>query len=49
MDVVENIVATFNSSGNVINSYINGSVLCKSYIAGNPSFKMRFCDNIVVG
>lgn len=49
VDVIENIVATFNSSGNIINSYINGQVLCKSYIAGNPSFKMRFCDNIVVG
>jgi hypothetical protein len=49
VDVIENLIATFNSSGNIINSSINGKVVCKSYIAGNPSFKMRFCDNIVVG
>lgn len=47
--MIENLIATFNSAGNIINSSINGKVVCKSYIGGNPSFKMRFCDNIVVG
>lgn len=49
VDVIEYINATFNSSGNIINSSINGVIVAKSYISGNPSFKMRFCDNIVVG
>jgi hypothetical protein len=41
--------ATFNCSGNIINSSINGVIIAKSYIAGQPSFKMRFCDQINVG
>ena len=48
VDVVETMKVTFNSSGNVINSEIDGKIQMKSYMAGNPIFKMSLCDNIVL-
>ena len=46
IDILEHISATFNASGNIINSSINGTIISKSYIMGTPAFKMKFCDKV---
>jgi len=37
VDVIENISVTFNTSGYVVNSSLDGSIKMKSYLAGNPT------------
>lgn len=48
VDVVEKMNVTFNSSGNVINSEIDGQIQMKSYMAGDPVFTMCLCESVVV-
>ena len=42
VDVVEKISVLFNSSMNVINSSVDGSIKMKSYLTGNPLLKVTF-------
>ena len=42
LDVVEKISVLFNSSMNVINSSIDGSIKMKSYLTGNPFLRLTF-------
>eukprot|EP00201_Polytomella_parva_P010084 CAMPEP_0175072456 /NCGR_PEP_ID=MMETSP0052_2-20121109/19924_1 /TAXON_ID=51329 ORGANISM="Polytomella parva, Strain SAG 63-3" /NCGR_SAMPLE_ID=MMETSP0052_2 /ASSEMBLY_ACC=CAM_ASM_000194 /LENGTH=431 /DNA_ID=CAMNT_0016339971 /DNA_START=54 /DNA_END=1346 /DNA_ORIENTATION=+ len=49
VDVVERLTCTFNASGYVSTSQIDGSVQIKSYLAGNPPLKIKFNDNLIVG
>jgi AP-4 complex subunit mu-1 len=47
VDGIERISAVFNSSGCVINSSIDGCIQMKSYLVGNPTVKIRFCDDLI--
>lgn len=49
VDIVEKITAIFGASGNTVSSFVDGRVICKSYIEGSPIFKLLFCENLCVG
>jgi len=49
VDVIENISVTFNTSGYVINSSLDGSIKMKSYLAGNPTLKMCLNNDVNTG
>lgn len=49
VDLIEKMTCTFGSSGNVVNSFIDGTVVSKSYVEGSPVFKLLFCNNVYVG
>jgi len=40
---------TFNSTGYLINSSIEGCIQMKSYLIGNPDLKLALNDNLVIG
>jgi len=49
VDVLERIFVTFNSTGYLINSSIEGCIQMKSYLLGNPDLKLALNDNLIVG
>jgi len=49
VDVYERISITFNSTGYVINSSIEGCIQMKSYLLNNPEIKLALNDNLVLG
>lgn len=49
LDVYEKIFVTFNSTGYLINSSIEGCLQMKSYLQGNPDLKLALNDNLVIG
>lgn len=49
VDIFEKINITFNSSGYVMNSSIDGTIQMKSYLAGNPHLKLALNEELVVG
>jgi AP-4 complex subunit mu-1 len=49
VDIFEKINITFNSSGYVMNSSIDGTIQMKSYLAGNPSLRLALNEELVVG
>lgn len=49
VDVVERLTATFNSTGYLQSSQIDGAIVVKSYLAGNPSIRLALNDDLVIG
>lgn len=49
VDVVEKISCTFNSSGTVQTSQVDGAVQVKSYLTGNPAINLALNDNLAIG
>lgn len=49
VDVVERLACTFNASGYIASSQVDGSVQIKSYLAGNPPIKIKLNDDLLVG
>lgn len=49
VDIYEKISITFNPSGAVLNSSIDGTIQMKSYLAGNPHLKLALNEELVVG
>lgn len=49
VDVIENISVTFNTSGFVVNSALDGSIKMKSYLGGNPSLKLSLNSDVNTG
>ena len=49
VDVVERLTCTFNSSGFVSSSQVDGAVQIKSYLSGNPPLKIKLNDDLVIG
>jgi len=49
VDIYEKISLTFNSSGYILNSSIDGTIQMKSYLAGNPELKLALNEELVVG
>lgn len=49
VDIIEKVTVLFNSSGNLINSSIDGCIKMKSYLKGNPELKLVLNDDITIG
>jgi AP-4 complex subunit mu-1 len=49
VDIIEKITVLFNSSGNLINSAVDGCIRMKSYLKGNPELKLVLNDDISIG
>jgi AP-4 complex subunit mu-1 len=49
VDIYEKINVTFNPSGYVLSSDIEGTIQMKSYLAGNPELKLALNEELVVG
>lgn len=49
VDIFEKITILFNSSGNLINSSVDGCIKMKSYLKGNPELKLVLSDDICIG
>eukprot|EP00879_Flechtneria_rotunda_P017330 GHRR01018154.1.p1 GENE.GHRR01018154.1~~GHRR01018154.1.p1 ORF type:complete len:327 (+),score=106.14 GHRR01018154.1:855-1835(+) len=48
VDVVERLSVTFNAAGNPISSQVDGAIQVKSYLAGNPSIKIKLNDDLLI-
>jgi AP-4 complex subunit mu-1 len=48
-DILENLSVTFSSTGELINSAIEGSIHMKSYLAGNPELRLALNEDLVIG
>ncbi|KAL3154481.1 hypothetical protein ABBQ32_013945 [Trebouxia sp. C0010 RCD-2024] len=49
VDIVERISCTFNQTGYVTASQIDGAIQVKSYLAGNPAISLALNDNLAIG
>ena len=49
VDIVERLTVLFNASGYVINSSIDGSILMKSFLSGNPELRLALNEDLVIG
>ena len=49
VDILERLNVLFNSQGNIINSSIDGSILMKSFLAGNPELRLALNEDLVIG
>lgn len=49
VDIVERLTVLFNSSGYVVNSAIDGSILMKSFLSGNPELRLALNEDLVIG
>uniref|UniRef100_A0A7S1F1S0 MHD domain-containing protein n=1 Tax=Noctiluca scintillans TaxID=2966 RepID=A0A7S1F1S0_NOCSC len=48
VDILERITVLMSANGFVVNSAIDGSILMKSYLMGNPELKLALNEDIVV-
>lgn len=49
VDIVERLTILFNNTGYVVNSSIDGSILMKSYLSGNPELRLALNEDLVIG
>lgn len=49
VDIIERLTVLFNASGYVINSAIDGSILMKSFLSGNPELRLALNEDLVIG
>jgi AP-4 complex subunit mu-1 len=49
VDIVERLTLLFNASGYVVNSSIDGSILMKSFLSGNPELRLALNEDLVIG
>ena len=49
VDVVERVSCTFNASGYIVSSQVDGAVQIKSYLSGDPPLKIKLNDDLVIG
>lgn len=49
VDIVERLTVLFNSSGIVVNSSIDGSILMRSFLSGNPELRLALNEDLVIG
>jgi AP-4 complex subunit mu-1 len=49
VDIIERLTVLFNNSGQVVNSSIDGSVMMKSFLSGNPELRLALNEDLVVG
>jgi len=49
VDLVEQLTVLFGSTGNVLRSEIDGSIVIKSYLKGNPEVRLALNEDLVFG
>eukprot|EP00850_Spirogloea_muscicola_P012770 SM000084S23106 [mRNA] locus=s84:133800:135919:- [translate_table: standard] len=49
VDLVERISVTFNASGYILTSEIDGSLQMKSYLTGNPEIRVALNEDLAIG
>lgn len=49
VDIVERLTVLFNANGYVVNSSIDGSILMKSFLSGNPELRLALNEDLVIG
>lgn len=49
VDILERLTVLFNSSGYIVNSAIDGTILMKSFLSGNPELRLALNEDLVVG
>ncbi|QHO46018.1 AP-4 complex subunit [Arachis hypogaea] len=49
VDVIEKISVTFNSSGYILTSEIDGTIQMKSYLTGNPEIRLALNEDLSIG
>jgi AP-4 complex subunit mu-1 len=49
VDIIERLTVLFNANGYVINSAIDGSILMKSFLSGNPELRLALNEDLVIG
>ncbi|KAI5410171.1 hypothetical protein KIW84_055595 [Lathyrus oleraceus] len=49
VDVIEKISVTFNSSGYILTSDIDGTIQMKSYLIGNPEIRLALNEDLSIG
>jgi AP-4 complex subunit mu-1 len=49
VDIIERLTVLFNSNGFVVNSSIDGSIMMKSFLSGNPELRLALNEDLVVG
>jgi len=49
VDIIERLTVLFNSSGVVVNSAIDGSIMMKSFLSGNPELRLALNEDLVIG
>jgi len=48
VDLVEQMTVLFGSGGNILRSEIDGSIVIKSYLKGNPEVRLALNDDLIV-
>ena len=49
VDIIEKLTVLFNAQGHVVNSSIDGSIMMKSFLAGNPELRLALNEDLVIG
>lgn len=49
VDIIERLSVMFNAAGTVINSSIDGSIMMKSFLSGNPELRLALNEDLVIG
>lgn len=49
VDIIERLTVLFNSNGTVVNSAIDGSIMMKSFLSGNPELRLALNEDLVIG
>ncbi|KAL2609487.1 hypothetical protein R1flu_028060 [Riccia fluitans] len=49
VDIIEKISVTFNASGYVLTSEIDGTIQMKSYLSGNPEIRVALNEDLSIG
>jgi len=49
VDIIERLTVLFNSSGYIVNSSIDGSIMMKSFLSGNPELRLALNEDLVIG
>lgn len=49
IDILERINVVFNSTGNIVTCEIDGSIIMKSFLAGNPQICLGLNEDLAVG
>lgn len=49
VDIVERLTVLFSAAGYVVNSSIDGSILMKSFLSGNPELRLALNEDLVIG
>ena len=49
VDVIEKLNVTFNSSGHLLTSEIDGSIQIRNFLHGNPQIRLALPEDLAIG